>query len=241
MLHWYKDKVNEAFADVGTDVIDAFGVNDLLPLNEQKTDGQKKPKDSGIKNNFEEFKLSRKNNPAQNFEGNKADDLLAQVLDTVGLGDDSNEEDGTGYGDDSGGSSGGGNSSAGGNGGQGGQGYSERNDNDVTVKKEQRVASTNAVQLKIIELNAAEGSYRIVGKALKKSKAIEIELKSIGANGLTYPLKIVGISSPTNDIFNKQNAVRLDNLPKNSKFKADITIDSKLRLKMEGTIYEIKG
>lgn len=238
LLRWYKDKVQEAYADIGTDVIDAFGVNDLLPLNEHQPEGEKKQKDSGIKNNFEDFKFLRKTNTTQTLDGDKDDDLLKNVLEAVGLGDgdtsgSGGKRDGHGGGDSPHTNHGSGTDS----GDKGQDGIGEK----VVTNKEKRVGPSTSIKLKIIELNAAKGRYRIIGKVFKKTKAIEIELKSIGANGVTYPLKIVEASSPSYDVSYKRNAVRLENLLKNGVFNTDITIDSKLRLKMEGTVYEIKG
>ncbi|EJS64562.1 hypothetical protein COF07_19190 [Bacillus wiedmannii] len=238
LLQWYKAKVQEAFADISTDVIDAFGVNDLLPLNEQQTEGEKKQKDSGIKNNFEDFKLSRKNNTNQTLDGNKEEDLLKNVLEAVGIGDgdtsgSGGKREGSGDGDSP-------HTNYGSNEEPGDKG-SNSEDEEVIANKEKRVGPSTSIKLKIIELNAAEGKYRIVGKVLKKSKAIEVELKSIGANGVTYPLKVVDVASQSNEISIKRNAVRLESLSKNIVFSADISIDSKLRLKMEGTVYEIKS
>lgn len=238
LLQWYKEKVQEAFADIGTDVIDAFGVNDLLPLNQQQTEGEKKQKDSGIKNNFEDFKFLRKNNTTQTLDGNKEEDLLKNVLEAVGLGDgdtsgSGGKREGSGGGDSPNTNHGSGEEP----GDKGPNGEGE----EVITNKEKRVGPSTSIKLKIIELNATEGKYRIVGKVLKKSKAIEVELKSIGANGVTYPLKVVDVSSQTNEISIKRNAVRLENLSNHVVFSANISIDSKLRLKMEGTVYEIKS
>ncbi|MBJ8107145.1 MULTISPECIES: hypothetical protein [Bacillus cereus group] len=238
LLQWYKDKVQGAFADIGTDVIDAFGVNDLLPLNEQQTEGEKKQKDSGIKNNFEDFKFSRKNNKTQTLDGDKEEVLLKNVLEAVGIGDgdtsgSGGKREGRGDGDSPHTNYGAGKE-------PGDQGPNSE-DEEVITNKEKRVGPSTSIKLKIIELNAAEGKYRIVGKVLKKSKAIEVELKSIGANGVTYPLKVVDVASQSNEISIKRNAVRLESLSKNVVFSADISIDSKLRLKMEGTVYEIKS
>ncbi|PHD56532.1 hypothetical protein [Bacillus wiedmannii] len=238
LLQWYKDKVQEAFADIGTDVIDAFGVNDLLPLNEQQTEGEKKKKDSGIKNNFEDFKFSRKNNKTQTLDGDKEEALLKNVLEAVGIGDgdtsgSGGKREGHGGGDSP--------NTIYGPGEEPGDKGPNGEGEEVITNKEKRVGPSTSIKLKIVELNAAEGKYRIVGKVLKKSKAIEVELKSIGANGVTYPLKVVDVASPSNEISIKRNAVRLENLSKNVVFSADISIDSKLRLKMEGTVYEIKS
>lgn len=238
LLQWYKNKVQEAFADIGTDVIDAFGVNDLLPLNEQQAKGEKKKKDSGIKNNFEDFSFSRKNNTTQTLDSNKDDDLLKNVLEAIGLGDGDASGNGGKRKGQGGGDSPDTNYGHGENpGDKGTNGEGE----EVITNKEKRVGPSTSIKLKIIELNAAEGKYRIVGKVLKKSKALEIELKSIGANGVTYPLKVVEVASSSNEVTIKRNAVRLENLSKNIIFNADILIDSKLRLKMEGTVYEIKS
>lgn len=237
LLRWYKEKVQESFADIGTDVIDAFGVNDLLPLNDQQTEGENNQKDSGIKNNFEEIKLIRKESPNQMLDGNKEADLIEQVLEKIGIGEgdtsgSGSERDGEGGGDSP--------EIKSGIGEEPGEYGVDPKGKEVIVKTEKRVGPFTSINLKIIEVDASVGKYRIIGKMLKKSKMIEIELKSIGANGLTYPLKLVEVGSSTNEISIKQNAVRMMNLSKDKVFNADITIDSKLRLKMEGTVYEIK-
>lgn len=237
LLHWYKEKVRESFADLGTNEIEAFGVNDLLPLQQDESEVDEKPEDSGIKNKFEDFSIKRKKATSQTLDADKEEELLEDLIKKEGIGDGEN----AGSGGQQGGSGGGDNTDSGDGKGQEKGDKGEGKDKGVVTENEKRVGPSDVLSLKIIEINAKHGKYRLLGTVKKKRKKIEVELKSIGANGAAYPLKILEVSSDGTDIECNKNIICLLNAKQKPMVIVDFTIDSKLRLKMEGTVYEVKG
>ncbi len=237
LLRWYKDEAKRAYEVTGETNIEAFGVSDLLPLNEGNNDNDEK-KDSGIKNKIENIKIKKKTRKSDLTAGNGDDEdkFLERTL----------EEAGIGHGDESGQNARGG-KNGGGQGGHHGLGDNKGNKGEdsvgdrAVITKEKRVASSDSLSVKILSLNPSEGKYRIVGKANKKAKLLEFALKSVGADGKVYSIKILNSNSQTLSVTHTSNAIKIHNIKKGERINIDFVIKSKLRMKMEGTVYEIKG
>lgn len=237
LLRWYKDEAKGAYEVTGETNIEAFGVSDLLPLNEGNNDNDEK-KDSGIKNKIENIKIKKKTRKSDLTAGNGDDEdkFLERTL----------EEAGIGHGDESGQNARGG-KNGGGQGGHHGVGDNKGNKGEdsvgdrAVITKEKRVASSDSLSVKILSLNPSEGKYRIVGKANKKAKLLEVALKSVGADGKVYSIKILNSNSQTLSVTHTSNAIKIHNIKKGERINIDFVIKSKLRMKMEGTVYEIKG
>lgn len=237
LLRWYKDEAKRAYEVTGEANIEAFGVSDLLPLNEGNNDNDEK-KDSGIKNKIENIKIKKKTRTSDLTAGNGDDEdkFLERTL----------EEAGIGHGDESGQNARGG-KNGGGQGGHHGLGDNKGNKGEdsvgdrAVITKEKRVASSDSLSVKILSLNPSEGKYRIVGKANKKAKLLEVALKSVGADGKVYSIKILNSNSQTLSVTHTSNAIKIHNIKKGERINIDFVIKSKLRMKMEGTVYEIKG
>lgn len=237
LLRWYKDEAKGAYEVTGEANIEAFGVSDLLPLNEGNNDNNEK-KDSGIKNKIENIKIKKKTRKSDLTAGNGDDEdkFLERTL----------EEAGIGHGDESGQNARGG-KNGGGQGGHHGLGDNKGNKGEdsvgdrAVITKEKRVASSDSLSVKILSLNPSEGKYRIVGKANKKAKLLEVALKSVGADGKVYSIKILNSNSQTLSVTHTSNAIKIHNIKKGERINIDFVIKSKLRMKMEGTVYEIKG
>lgn len=237
LLRWYKDEAKGAYEVTGETNIEAFGVSDLLPLNERNNDNDEK-KDSGIKNKIENIKIKKKTRKSDLTAGNGDDEdkFLERTL----------EEAGIGHGDESGQNARGG-KNGGGQGGHHGLGDNKGNKGEdsvgdrAVITKEKRVASSDSLSVKILSLNPSEGKYRIVGKANKKAKLLEVALKSVGADGKVYSIKILNSNSQTLSVTHTSNAIKIHNIKKGERINIDFVIKSKLRMKMEGTVYEIKG
>lgn len=237
LLRWYKDEAKGAYEVTGETNIEAFGVSDLLPLNEGNNDNDEK-KDSGIKNKIENIKIKKKTRKSDLTAGNGDDEdkFLERTL----------EEAGIGHGDESGQNARGG-KNGGGQGGHHGLGDNKGNKGEdsvgdrAVITKEKRVASSDSLSVKILSLNHSEGKYRIVGKANKKAKLLEVALKSVGADGKVYSIKILNSNSQTLSVTHTSNAIKIHNIKKGERINIDFVIKSKLRMKMEGTVYEIKG
>jgi len=239
LFHWYKDLVKESFATAAQNNIDAFGVNDLLPLNNDTTDGNQNSEDSGIKNTINTAVIKRKNLNTSSVEGEKEEELLKKAMESAGLG----EGDSSGGGSNREGSGGGDNpDNFYGHGEDNGTNSpNDDSDNKTFTQVEKRVGPSNSCQLKIIEVDALKGQYRIIGKSNKKCHAIEIEMHSVGANGTAYDIKILDCSSTTHSASISKNAIRVPAVTRNKPISVDFKINSRLRMKMGETVYEIKG
>lgn len=237
LLRWYKDEVKKAYEVSGENDIEAFGVSDFLPMNESRDDDGKTTIDSGIKNKIEKIKVNRKSKSVELYsdDGDKDDKFLKRALDDAGI------EDGT-----EGGSTGRGGANGGGQGGPHVPGSDDGNnsdsgDEDVKAQKEKRVSANNSVALKIIGINPGEGKYRIVGKALKTSEDLEIGLRYVGADGKAYLIKVLSAYSKDILVEHKKNLIRVKGMKKDSRINIDFKVKSKIPMKMEGTVYEVKG
>lgn len=238
LLQWYKEKVKESYEVSGENEIDAFGVNDLLPLNENKESEYNTVKDSGIKNKIENISIKKKTpKPEINSDdGDKEGDFLDRDLEEAGISDG----EGSGFGGGNGGKGGGNDTPTSGGTEKGNKGEDSEGDEN-NIEKEKRISASDSVSFKIIGLNPNEGQYRIVGKAHKKMKSTDIAFKYVGADGKTYSIKILSASSKNHPVTLNRNALRLNKVSKGDRLSIDFTVDSKLRMKMEGTVYEIKG
>lgn len=238
LLQWYKEKVKESYEVSGENEIDAFGVNDLLPLNENKESKDNAVKDSGIKNKIENISMKKKTTKPElnSDDGDKESDLLDRDLEEAGISDG----EGSGYGGGNNGSGGGNDTPTSGGSEKGNKGEDSEGDKN-NIEKEKRISASDSVSFKIIGLNPNEGQYRIVGKAHKKMKLTDIVFKYVGADGKTYSIKLLSASSKNHPVTLNRNALRLNKVSKGDHLFIDFTVDSKLRMKMEGTVYEIKG
>lgn len=238
LLRWYKQKVNESFASEGEGNIDAFGVSDLLPLSRNDDKEREKAKDKGIKNIIDKVQINKRNTKMKFYDGDKEEDLMNKSLEAVGLGE--------------GESSGGGSSRKGSGDGdspdvqggigeeEGDKGFDDQGDQVVT-EIEKRVSAPDSLNIKIVEVNYIQGQYKVIGKVFKGIRHAEIDLRSVGANGISYKIRVLEANSNTHNVEIKRNMIRMKNARKNNNFIIDIHIDSKLRMKMEGVVYEIKS
>lgn len=238
LLHWYKEKVSDSYEISSENEVDAFGVSDLLPLNENKESENPTEKDSGIKNKIEDIVIKKdsKLSSLNTNDGDSEEKILERTMVYAGLIDGDSSGFGGGR-EGRGGGKGGHHGSGNGRGSRGGT----PEGNDGRVEKEERVPSAKSLSIKIIGLNPNEGKYRMVGKALKNLDTSEIALKYVGADGSSYSIKVLSASSSSHTVSWRRNAIRIKDISKGDKFSIDFNVDSKLRMKMEGAVYEIKG
>lgn len=239
LFHWYKDAVRDNFGVKNENIIDAIGVSDLLPLEMGESGGNNK-KDSGIINQFsEETTINRKKRVNYPIDETTTDEILEEIIDEIGigegdtsglgavregLGDGNNPEIDKAPGTDS-----------------GEYGSDDTNENSGVAKIEKKVGLSKVEYLKILEIDSSMGEYRIVGKILKSVTEIEISLKSIGENGTAYNVKILSADSKIYNAKVVKNAIRVKGLKKGNRFMINVVLKSKLRIKMEGLLSEIKS
>ena len=66
-------------------------------------------------------------------------------------------------------------------------------------------------------------------------------MKYFGADGKSYFIELVNASSNKNKAYLKENNIILENIKKNDNININFEIDSKIKTKMEGTIYAVKA
>ncbi|WP_147641116.1 hypothetical protein [Mammaliicoccus lentus] len=235
LYRWYKQKVTESFATSSEDEVEAFGVRSLLPLesNEKSEDSKK---DSGIKNKIENVKIKRSTKPVQLTDGDKEGDIISDVLKEIGLDEGDDFEF-----DDLAGKSKAGKKSK--DNPKGGERNKSENDSKskTSIERKEYRRKSNSLMFKIVEEDFKKGQYRILGKSKKREKNLEIELKYVGADGKSYFIELVNASSNKNKAYLKENNIILENIKKNDNININFEIDSKIKTKMEGTIYAVKA
>lgn len=239
MLKWYKEKVNASYGVETKNEIDAFGVKDLLPLGNQENSDQPKKKDSGINNKFEDLKIKRKTDGYQVRDGDREEKDINKVLTTAGVG----EGDTSGLGSRRKGESGGSSPSNRFGFGKEKGSFAEDNTKEKNlVEKELKIGSSGDVSFKIIEEDATQGKYRLLGKTHRKLNHSRITLKCVGADGNAYKLDDLAITSDfPSQAEIKKGDLWLKEIDVNTPIDIGIKISSKIRMKMEGTIYEVES
>lgn len=238
LLHFYKEKVKDSYELDSENEIDAFGVSDLLPLQEKNDGSQTDSDDSGVKNTLKNITITKKDSKKhlRSDDGDKDDKFLEKDLGEAGVG----EGDGGGFGGGSDGK-GGGIDTPTSSGEERGNRGDDPDVDDRKSEKEVKIPSTDILSLKVIGIDPENGKYRIVGNVLKNKEKSEISFKYVGADGKAYSIELKEVSSNSQSVEMRRNSIRITNLSKDDNLNIDFTVNSKLRMKMEGTVYEIKN
>lgn len=239
LLRWYKKEVKDAYEVVGENDVEAFGVSDLLPLSEEyDLDNKDDELDSGVRNKINKINIKNRKTSSSDFteSGDNEDKFLKKSLQEAGIENGDSNRGGAKRKERTEGDndmvSGEGNPSF---------DLNDDSDDKKTVEKEQRVSLEKSLSLKIIGIDPSKGKYRIIGNSNKKSDEVEIALKYIGADGKAYSLKVLGTASISHETFIKNRAIRLKDIDNDNRIMIDFEVESKLPMKMEGTVYEIKS
>ena len=169
-------------------------------------------------------------------DGDKEGDIISDVLKEIGLDEGDDFEF-----DDLAGKSKAGKKSK--DNPKGGERNKSENDSKskTSIERKEYRRKSNSLMFKIVEEDFKKGQYRILGKSKKREKNLEIELKYVGADGKSYFIELVNASSNKNKAYLKENNIILENIKKNDNININFEIDSKIKTKMEGTIYAVKA
>ena len=235
LLQWYKQVVKESYEQESEKEIEAFGVNDLLPIQDNNQEGKNK-KDSGIRNKISNISISKRKDTIQIKDGDKEGERLENIIDLVENGPGNS----SGSGSNRHGKSGGENPS---NHNGVGEDYGEYGgEGSETVGEAKKLIERfNAIRLKIIDIDSSKGLYRIVCIPTKSMKKMMVELKYVGADGKSYSIKLLNVSSSSIQTELVNNNLQISSVKKNQNFNIDFETKSNLRMKMEAYVYEIKG
>lgn len=241
LYHWYKGKVEECFGSEDGEAIKAFGLNDLLPMMAPKDGNADKIEDSGITSRVSNVAIKEKASKPSVTDEDSESKTLDRIMTEIELGDGAS----TGSGSERKGE-GGGNSSDNqyghGEDEPGEQGEVDGGDPSVSVKFTE-VSNPDYLKLKIIDVDSDNGMYQLIGITTKRKNRLGFSFQSIGENGVAYNKTIKDISSKSGNQVTLHGSKKfsVENLEANKRFVVDFTIEDRMRVKMKGVTYELKG
>lgn len=243
LYHWYKAKVEECFGSEDGEAIKAFGLNDLLPMMVPKDGNADKIEDSGITSRVSNVAIKEKASKPSVTDEDSESKTLDRIMTEIELGDG----DSTGSGSERKGEGGGGGTSSDNQYGQGEdepgeQGEVDGGDPSVSVKFTE-VSNPDYLRMKIIDVDSDNGMYRLIGITTKRKNRLGFSFQSIGENGVAYNKIIKDISSKSGNQVTLYGSKKfsVENLEVNKRFIIDFTIEDRMRVKMKGVTYELKG
>ncbi|KKK35005.1 hypothetical protein WN59_05025 [Salinicoccus sediminis] len=241
LYKWYKESVKEAYETTMEDDIEAFGVKDLLPLREQETqENDEESRDSGIINKISNIYIDRKSPSNQVKNGEREEEEVKEDLELTGVGLGDTSGPGSNRTGEAGGNSPGneyGFGEADGNTGP------DESGSTAVISKRNKISVSKNVKMKVLERDSKKGRFKLVGKSDKNIDKCRIELSSIGGDGRAFPMTLLEVASEMdeNSATIENNDILITNIKKNEYFRINIEIDSKIRIKMESVVYEIKS
>lgn len=241
LYHWYKAKVEECFGSEDGEAIKAFGLNDLLPMMAPKDGNADKIEDSGIISRVSNVAIKEKASKPSVTDEDSESKTLDRIMTEIELGDG----DSTGSGSERKGE-GGGNSSDNqyghGEDEPGEHGEVDGGDPSVSVKFTE-VSNPDYLKMKIVDVDSDNGMYRLIGITTKRKNRLGFSFQSIGENGVAYNKIIKDISSKSGNQVTLHGSKKfsVENLEVNKRFIIDFTIEDRMRVKMKGVTYELKG
>ena len=241
LYHWYKAKVEECFGSEDGEAIKAFGLNELLPMMAPKDGDADKIKDSGITSRVSNVEIKEKVSKLSVTDEDSESKTLDRIMTEIELGDG----DSTGSGSERKGE-GGGNSSDNqyghGEDEPGEHGEVDGGDPSVSVKFTE-VSNPDYLKMKIVDIDSDNGIYQLIGITTKRKNRLGFSFQSIGENGVAYNKTIKDISSKSGNQVTLHGSKKfsVENLEANKRFVVDFTIEDRMRVKMKGVTYELKG
>ncbi len=241
LYHWYKEKVEECFGSEDGEAIKAFGLNELLPMMAPKDGDADKIKDSGITSRVSNVEIKAKVSKPSVTDEDSESKTLDRIMTEIELGDG----DSTGSGSERKGE-GGGNSSDNqyghGEDEPGEHGEVDGGDPSVSVKFTE-VSNPDYLKMKIVDVDSDNGMYQLIGITTKRKNRLGFSFQSIGENGVAYNKTIKDISSKSGNQVTLHGSKKfsVENLEANKRFVVDFTIEDRMRVKMKGVTYELKG
>lgn len=230
LYKWYKKKVIESFETSSEHEVEAFGISSLLPIESVETTNESY-EDSGINNTIKKVDITRKVSKSQMMNGDSEEDKISQDIAFIEVDDGENRGPGK--------SPGKGGTPRDNFGGGGSEDEGEKGISDSeNIKMKGKVDS---VKFKVIEEDFKNGLYNMVGVSKGKVGNIAIELKYIGGDGKAYTLKLLNVNSNNHKTTIKHNKIIVDEIKKDDTINIQFKINSKLKTKMEGSIYEIES
>ena len=239
LYKWFKRRVQESYANISDDIVDAIGLSDFLPMFSKEDGTSKNLKEKGIKNRIEEVSVKRGasesiSSQLSNNEERELRRLINEVLDDSDSGTTTETGSGTSTG------TGSGTSTGTGSGTSTGTGSGMLIDTDFDT--ENKLASIDSdVIVKSIVLNSDIGKYKFILKPKKSKKLIELKFLYIGEDGTLTKAEIINSTSETNKVITKKSGIQIEDLRKGDLISLEVEFNTNLLIKMEVKIYEVES
>ncbi|HIZ95721.1 MAG TPA: hypothetical protein H9803_03325 [Candidatus Ligilactobacillus excrementavium] len=213
---FYKESVNEAFAVKNSEVMDIFGLNNLLTVQGNHTENNEE-KSLNLEKKISELTI-KKNESKKKVSNSKKRE--SKIIGTIFGGNDSEEKKRRGH------------ERRETNGGKSSEPETSRN----TIK---RGAELTDIQVRIIEIDPKDGKYRVNIRSPKKRERIEIELQVTGENGVDEKVDINSFEIENAERFS-DSSLLLKDVQKNRMITGTIKVNFDSRVRLGGKIYEVK-
>lgn len=106
-------------------------------------------------------------------------------------------------------------------------------------QKARRGAELTEIGVRLIEVDAEKGEYKINIKAPRDRAKIEVEFRITGENGSDELVKIKSVDIPNAEELT-ESSVLINNVKKTEMIRGSVTIDFGTRVRLGGKTYEIK-
>lgn len=240
LFWWYRDEVLKWFGVEEEENISAFGMAELLPIQKDYA-GQvdiDKDTDTGIGRKIKEADIKNVDSRGQLNDEDGMEKTIRKIIDEISVGAGNSSSSGsrrTGVG---GGNSPGNNF---GTGEEDGSGQEDADGEKIVGYTYKEVGIPQYLKMKVIETDAKQGQYRLVGIAKENKSRLAVEIRIVGENGNEQSKTVRRSGSGTNRVEVRDKKIIIYDIHKNNRFVIDFDINESFLLKMKGVVYEITG
>ena len=237
LKNWYKSSVEEFFGTQFDESINAFGLNDLLPMMGKEEDKEQRL-EGGINRRVKSAQKSKISPNSTRVEGDSEEKVIDKLASEIELGKGNTSGGGSakkskepgskvdapyGFGDE-----------------PGDQGE-ETGGKKVIAHIYREIDSPKFLKLKLMEVDSKNGEYRFIAISSIPKNKLAFEWYIVGENGSAYPSEIDVSTSLTHQILKDKRKIVISDIQKNERIQVDFKVNTKGRVKMKGVIYEVKG
>lgn len=220
---FYKDSVVDNFSNANTESMDVFGLSSILTVHQNGLESENSG-EASLDKKITELVIKKQKNKvkvAQSKQKSKKDDNV--IGDVFGEPDDDEVEspEPTRTPD------------------RRDEGSGVTNTPEEQRQKARRGAELTEIGVRLIEVDAEKGEYKINIKAPRDRAKIEVEFRITGENGSDELVKIKSVDIPNAEELT-ESSVLINNVKKNEMIRGSVTIDFGTRVRLGGKTYEIK-
>jgi len=234
---WYKSSVEECFGAQSDESINAFGLNDLLPV-VGKEDENDQGREDGINRRVKSVKNSHISSKSTRVDGDSDEKIIDKLASEMEVGQGNTSGGGSSKTGAPGGAKGDATYGAGNEPGDKGE---EPGGEKVIGHTYREIDSPKFLKLKLMELNSKNGEYRFIAISSIPKNKLAFEWQIVGENGSSYKTDIEVSTSSTHQILKDKRKIVVSDIQKNDRIQVDFKVNTKGRVKMKGVIYEVKG